>query len=125
MPKRYHRIPDGSENKVKGKTYRPARRSETAMTHHRLVQGDGGITLIQEPGWFVTVSYDSCEGLIQWKDGLRVVLGSDGFMLRIHPNDWSNGKKVVAELDRRLDSARSRTSSIPSIRATAPGSSSY
>lgn len=102
MPKRYHRIPDGSENKVKGKTYRPARRSETAMTHHRLVQGDAGITLIQERGRFVTVYYDSCEGLIQWKDGLRVVLGSDGFMLRIHPNDWSNGKKVVAELDQRL-----------------------
>ncbi|MDP9067956.1 MAG: hypothetical protein M3N53_06385 [Actinomycetota bacterium] len=102
MPRGYNRVPEWSEKKVRGKTYQPTRRSETALTHHRLVQGEKGVTLIQDRGRFVSITYDACEGLIRWSDGLRLLFGSDGFMLRIHPNDWRNGKRIVAELDRRL-----------------------
>jgi hypothetical protein len=102
MPRGYSAVPQWSKKKIRGKTFRPSRRTQAALTHRRLVQGDSGVTLVEDPGRFVSVAYEACEGVIQWSDGSRLLLGSDGFLLHLHPKDWRNGKRIVDGIDQQL-----------------------
>jgi predicted Zn-dependent peptidase len=90
------RIADWSRNEVTGRKFRPA-----AGGGDTLFLGDDGITMRQAEG-SVTVWFDRCAAMSCWRDGSRVLYGTDGYVMAVLPGAWFEGTKIVEALDDRL-----------------------
>jgi zinc protease len=70
----------------------------------RLVLGDHGVG-IDGGDWHLHVDYAHCVGALAWSDGVRILYGDDGFILRLRPWEWRDGRTAVAAIDSSLDPA--------------------
>lgn len=94
IPLAAHEPPPG------GKRLKP-RRSREAGVIDEVILFDGGVSF-RQGDTYMTVRYGECELLLRWKDGCRVVIGTDGTILLFHPDNWKNGDTAAEQLDVNL-----------------------
>lgn len=97
------RIPDSSPITLSGDFRRPL--NPPADKKFGLVAIDEGLMLV-DGARNVTVRFDELGVLLMWKDGLRTLVGMDGFQVSVEPNLWPQGQDLVAFIDDHVDSAR-------------------
>lgn len=63
-----------------------------------LIVGPEGVTLIAD-GFTSTVQYENCVALLRVDEGQRGLWSADGFYVYVDPAVWSDGERLVAEID--------------------------
>ncbi|MGZ4435832.1 MAG: hypothetical protein ACXVW7_19755 [Trebonia sp.] len=94
---RMPRLPLWSGTAVSGTT----RRSPDSGSS--LTVGAQGVMLSPEEGRHVTVRFDAMAAMLCWNDGQRTLVGTDGFALRLDPQEWPDGDAVVRSVEALLD----------------------
>jgi zinc protease len=94
---RLPQLPVWSATAVSGTTRR-SRSSATSLT-----VGAAGVTLTRGEGQHVTVRFGAVAAMLSWNDGQRMLIGADGFPLRLDPAEWPGGDDVVRSVESRVD----------------------
>jgi predicted Zn-dependent peptidase len=90
-------VPSWSDVRVSGRTFAP-----TPHNSGRLHVDDNGVTYETAEGRAVTVHYRQCAAALAWNDGTRVLIGTDGFVVRIAPELWKHGSQLPSVVDPHL-----------------------
>ena len=93
---RMERLPLWSERVVGGDEHKSADSGAILTTGHQ------GIMLTLEPGRQMTVRYDAVAALLRWNDGKQALVGTDGFVVQLDPDEWPEGKAVLDDIDRHV-----------------------
>jgi hypothetical protein len=64
-----------------------------------------GLSLVHADGRAVTVHYAACAGVVRPADSVRILIGNDGFQLRVDAQEWKNGLALVAAIDKAVPPA--------------------
>jgi zinc protease len=64
-----------------------------------LTIGEDGAMLTAGEGQNVTVPYDEVAALLRWNDDKRMMIGKDGFVLRLDPRAWPDGSALLASIE--------------------------
>jgi zinc protease len=89
-------VPAWSSRTVTGKQHKSAD-SDAVLT-----TGDDGVMLTGGPGKHVTVRYDSVAALLRWNDGRQALVGDDGFVVQLDPDEWPGGRAVPDSVAARV-----------------------
>ncbi len=93
---RMPQLPVWSATAVNGTT----RRSLSSAA--ALTTGADGVTLTPEEGRHVTVRFGALAAMLSWNDGQRMLIGADGFALRLDPAEWPGGDEVACSVEARV-----------------------
>lgn len=66
---------------------------------YRLTFGADGVTHWNADGHPATIRFDACAGVVAWRDGSRLLYGSDGATLELRPDEWKRYDAVRACID--------------------------
>jgi zinc protease len=89
-------VPAWSSRTITGKQHKSAD-SDAILT-----TGDEGVMLTGGPGKHVTVRYDSVAALLRWNDGRQALVGDDGFVVQLDPDEWPGGRAVPDSVAARV-----------------------
>lgn len=100
-------LPDGkgrlytawSADSLSGERFKPLQPSPPPDDKATLTAGDDGLTLSLDSNRRITVEFRETEGVLQWSDGGRLVVGSDAFEITVDPSRWRDGEKLVGMID--------------------------
>jgi hypothetical protein len=105
-------LPLYSSDRVDGTVLKPSAKHPDKRVRSAIV-GRQGASLVFDGGDAVSVRTDQVAGVLCFDDGTRHLLGSDGFHVRIAPEEWEAARPALAALDEAL-------SPMACIPATAP-----
>jgi zinc protease len=94
---RMPQLPLWSATTMSGTTRR-SRYSASSLTI-----GGAGVMLTPSEGHHVTVRFDAVAALLCWNDQQRTLIGTDGFTLRIDPQEWPDGDVVIRSIEARVE----------------------
>jgi hypothetical protein len=77
---------------ITGITY-PARLGSGALTI-----GPGGVSQQGGPDLLATVRFDDLAALLRWSDGTQMLVGNDGFRIRLAAEDWNGADQALSDL---------------------------
>jgi hypothetical protein len=94
---RWIRLPRLTEqNPLPGRNYEPVPGSP--MTGGHLVVGPEGVVLSGRDGQS-TVRWATCEAVVAWPDGRRLLIGADDSRVPLDPRQWQGGQEAVVAVD--------------------------
>lgn len=93
-PPQLSRLPEWSGDTVTGREFRPRRRG-VMPAGARLVVGEDGASLLHSPGEQLTVRWCDAVGLVRSGPDEWVLIGRDGFTIRLAADDWRDGAAAI------------------------------
>ncbi len=97
-PARFKPYPIYSTHAVAGRTFKNAK-DKPWQKSERLVIGPEGISILSKDDLAVTVRWSECVALLGEKNQARVVIGADGFTVRVAPDRWRDGGAALALIE--------------------------
>lgn len=99
---RFTTVPMWSPTAVEGREIAPAGRHLPGRgPKQRLIEGRDGLTVRDSPTQQSTVRFNDVV-VVAHATGLRLLVGRDGFRVRVAASDWKDGQAIIDRIDARV-----------------------